>query len=106
MKKSLENVIKVLKLRENENTKLSVYDEDKYDIQASFNSTSVPLVGDVMGILGCFFTNVHSIVKVDSFWGFTEIYLSDGNFTDEKVDTHLLSMFIPFNKANELKKIK
>jgi hypothetical protein len=44
MKKSLENVIKVLKLRENENTKLSVYDEDKYDIQASFNSTSVPLV--------------------------------------------------------------
>ena len=103
MKKNLENVIKVLKIRENENVKLSVYDENENDIQVSFNSTSVPLVSDVMGILRCFFTNANEIVNVNRSWGFTEVYLSDGNFSKGKVDTDLLSMFVPFGALNSIK---
>ena len=103
MEKNLENVIKVLKMRENENVKLSVYDENEYDIQVSFNGTSVPLVSDIRGILGCFFTNVYSIVHVENSWGFTEIYLSDGNFSKGKVDMDNLSMFLPFGALDNEK---
>lgn len=102
IKKNIQSVIKVLSARAN-NVKMSVYDEDSSDIQVSFNSTSVPLVGDIQGILGCFFNNPYEMIHIDHSWGFTEIYLSDGVFSKGKVDTKLLSLFVPFGAFDNLK---
>lgn len=103
MKRSIENCIKVLKLRFAD---LNVYDEYG-DIQVSVNSVSVPSVGDFKAIVGCFFDNAYGIVNVNNSWGFTEAYLSDGYIADKRkgVDIGLVSMFVPYAKHNELKKI-
>lgn len=106
MKKTIENVIQVLSLRENENCKFNIYDKDVTDIQVAFENTSIPLVYDVRGILSCFFTNAQQITHIDNFFGFTEIFLSYGNFIKGKVDLEMLKLYIPNNKFNELKKIK
>jgi hypothetical protein len=103
IKKNLESVIKVLSLRANENVQMSVYDEDEYDIQVSFNSTSVPLVNDLRGILCCFFSNAYEIIRVEEFFGFTEIYLSDGKLSKGKVNTKVLQMFLPKDVLDKLK---
>ena len=106
MKKTIENVIKVLALRENENCKFNIYDEDVTDIKVVFEDTSIPLVYDVRGILSCFFTNAYKITFIDNFFDFTEILLSYGNFIKGKVDLEMLKLYIPNNKFNELEKIK
>ena len=106
MKKTIENVIKVLSLRANEDCKFNIYDEDEYDIQVAFESTSVPLVYDVRTILSAFFSNAYEIMHTDEFFGFTEIYLSDGEFKKGKVDMTTLEFCIPQHNLAALKKIK
>ncbi len=99
---SIENVAKALTARaSNSNHKSVLYDEDKSDIQFSIFDTSVPLVCDVKGILSAFYENANSIIDVDYGWGYTAIYLSEGE-PKENVDMECLSMYLPFGMLKKL----
>jgi len=105
MKKDINNVIKVLGIRAaSGGYEFNVYDEDKNDIQVSFSGTSVPLVSDIRGILSCFFQNAYQIVNVNEFFGFTEIFLSDGHFLDKRknVDLQSLKMYLPYGALDNI----
>ncbi len=102
IKKTIKNLIKALELRATTTqVDFNLYDEDEDDIQCSFSDTSVPLVADVRGIVGCFCNNVNEIVHVDNGWGFTEIYLSDGDY-HPKQNVNLAELGIYIN-TEELK---
>ena len=105
MKKNINNVIKVLAIRAARDYVFNVYDEDENDIQVSFDGTSVPLVADIRGILSCFYQNAYQIVHVNEFFGFTEIFLSDGHFLDKRknVDLQSLEMYLPYGALKNLK---
>ena len=96
MEKKLNFVIECLRERvANSGLNLNVYDEDETDVQVSFNETNnIPLYGDVLGILTCFFTNPHDIIKIERSWGFTEIYLSDGKWKSE-ISKKEVNLFLP-----------
>lgn len=99
---SIENVAKALTARaSNSNHKSMLYDEDKLDIQFSIFDTSVPLVCDVKGILSAFYENAGNIIDVDYGWGYTAIYLSEGE-PKENVDMECLSMYLPFGMLEKL----
>lgn len=99
MKKNYESVIECIRKRvENSGLTLKVYKEYG-EIQLAYNAThNIPLFGDVLGILSCFFTNPPEIIKIQQSFGFTEIYLTDGEFQSGKVDKNLLNMFLPNKK--------
>lgn len=95
MKKNYESVIECIRKRvENSGLTLNVYDDDD-EIQLSYDATTIPLYGDVLGILSCFFTNPYELIKIQYSFGFTEIYLTDGEFKSGKIDKRMLSLFLP-----------
>ncbi len=97
MEKKLNVVIECLKERvANSGLELNVYDEDEWDVQVSFNEThNIPLYGDVLGILTCFFQNPYEIIHVNYGFGFTEIYLSDGEWKRGYVAKRDVNLFLP-----------
>ena len=95
MEKNIKNVIKCLATRvEKSGLNLSVYDDDESDIQVSFFETNnIPLISDVRCILSAFFKNSTEVIHVDYAWGFTEIFLSDGDFIDDDVSDFDLELY-------------
>ena len=97
MKKNFMEVVKVLRERvANSGLELNVYDYGYYDIQVSFDATdNIPLYGDVLGILTCFFKNPNEIIHVNYGFGFTEIYLSDGKWKSGYIAKRDVNLFLP-----------
>ncbi len=69
----------------------SEYADWEEDMQVAIKSESVPVVADVRSICDAFFGN-HNMIDVD--WGYTNVYLDEGEFLP-KVNTTVLMMALP-----------
>jgi hypothetical protein len=45
-------------------------------------------------------------MHVDNFWGFIDIFVSEGKFTRKKVDIDMLKMALPYTCEEKLKALK
>ena len=100
IKATKENLFKALQMRF-KNYEVNLYDEDECDVQIGIFDTTTPTLCDVRGIVSAFFKEWHNIVNCNSFFGFIEIYVSDGVMR-KNVDVDTLSMYVSENVLESL----
>jgi hypothetical protein len=100
IKANQENLFKALQMRFSKYD-VKLYDEDEYDVQIGIFDTTTPTLCDVRGIVSAFFKEWNGIVNCNNFFGFIEIYVSDGVMR-KNVDVDTLSMYVSENVLESL----
>lgn len=98
----IEKVCEILKLRGAD--RICVREDMK---GASFDSTSVPFVADIKGILRCFYKNVDDML-LDGAWrgyfGIMLVYLCDGEFK-KRIDKKSLELYVKYTDVEKVREI-